>query len=94
MPPSARGALWCMAIGNALGLTDEDFDEKVAAAGAYAAAAAAAGGGHAGAGDGAATTAPDDCSRSADEKRENESILRAQIEMDQQRTMPRYCYSR
>ncbi len=92
LPPSARGALWSMAVGNTLGLTDEDFDVKVAAAEAYAvslAAAADAGSGCAGEGG-----VSDDCSRSAVEKRENESILRAQIEMDLQRTMPRYWYSR
>ena len=41
LPPSARGALWCMAIGNRLGLSDDDFDARVAAANSDAAPPAA-----------------------------------------------------
>jgi hypothetical protein len=92
LPPSARGALWCMAIGNKLGLTDEDFDARVAAASAYTAAAAT---GRASVADvdGAAAGVPaiqhvSDEPGDDDDKRQLESLLRAQIEMDLQRTMP------
>ena len=104
LPPSARGALWCMAIGNRLGLSDDDFDARVAAANADAAAPAADSGvvpgAAAGANDSAAeataaaaaaaaTFAIDETTHDGDDKAEREALLRAQIEMDLQRTMPR-----
>jgi len=81
LPASARGALWCMAIGNVLGLTDDDFDARVDAAAADAAAFAA--------GDRVGAGASADCDADGGgDKRETETLLRAQIEMDLQRTMP------
>jgi hypothetical protein len=91
-----------MAIGNKLGLTDEDFDARVAAASEYTAAAAAAAVAAVAAAAGCASVADVDGAAAAvatiqhvndepchdDDKRERESLLRAQIEMDLQRTMP------
>jgi hypothetical protein len=94
-----------MAIGNRLGLTDDDFDARVAAANADAAPPAADSGvvrgTAAGANDSAAdavaaaaaaaavTFAIDETTHDGDDKAEREALLRAQIEMDLQRTMPR-----
>jgi hypothetical protein len=86
LPPSARGALWSVAIGNKLGLTDADFDERVAAAAVIDTTSSAAPGSSC---SNVASTA-DALGCDADEKRQQEVVLRAQIEMDLQRTMPRY----
>ncbi len=92
LPPSARGALWCMAIGNSLGLTDEDFDSRVTAANASAASAAdtehSASVSTAAAAD-SAVAAAEVANHDADDIAEREATLRNQIEMDLQRTMPR-----
>lgn len=79
-----------MAIGNKLGLTDEDFDAIVAAASACTAAAAAGGASVDDACGAAAAVAVSDEWSQHDDKRERETLLRAQIEMDLQRTMPGY----
>jgi hypothetical protein len=88
-----------MAVGNKLGLTDDDFDGRVYVASADAAsgtAAAAAAGGGGGGGDVDATSVHGVTSMTTDvtyytddDKRQTEALLRAQIEMDLQRTMPR-----
>jgi hypothetical protein len=85
-----------MAVGNKLGLTDEDYDARVSAAsaGAYSASAIHASAGSAADGDTAAahdvsSTSHDGTHFTDDDKRQAEALLRAQIEMDLQRTMPR-----
>jgi hypothetical protein len=82
-----------MAIGNALGLTDEDFDARIDAAAAHADAAAAHADAAAAHADAAAAARGVSWSSGSDadggdDKQHREVVLRAQIEMDLQRTMP------
>lgn len=85
-----------MAVGNRLGLTDDDFDARVAAASAGACSASASHASALSAADGdtaavhdASSTSHDGAHFTEDDKRQAEALLRAQIEMDLQRTMPR-----